>query len=781
MMDALEVTSAAHRLWLVSFLLPFATGIGLALWPRRWDSVAKNLALPALSLSALALTASLVLLPANGDFATIWRQTWIPALGLDLLIARDGLSAMFAILVSWIAVTVVLFARRYLPHANDHEHSQRSESAFYALMCLFTGSMLGVVSAGNLLQLYLFWEATGLASYMLIGYWAHHAEAREGAFRAWAITVAGGVAMLVGFLLLGTNMNHWSLSALVNGNAPNGILLEITTILILIGALAKSAQFPFSSWLPGAMIAPTPVSAFLHSSALVAAGVYLIARFFPLLHTAVAWEYLLVVPGVAGVAYIGLLAVRQTKIKALLAYSTISQYAFMFIGFGLATVTGVKAALYAFFVHSFIKAGLFLVAGSVTYLTGLKELDQVGGMGRTHKVLAVGGFLLGLSLGGVPIMGGFYYKEELLYAAMENRSWVLFGAMLLGGLFSLLYMLRFLNQIFFGPGDDGVGMPLPRTMAAPMILLAGAALLTSLFPNWMNTQIINPAIAGTLRHPEPMAVELEFSFILFASLLVISLGLVLWIFWKRGHVPYKLWTRIPLHFHMGGNYAVKAYFGLSRMALSVHGGSLGFYLRWVLGILVVKTAIVWYLAPFPEAYPSAIPWLGESTLLLAGVCVLSVASLFLKHHLALAMLLSVLGFMLSGVFVLMKAPNVAIAQVLVETLATVSIVLALILSTKVDPIKSTMEFEGMRNLKKWGIALGVGVILGAGTYFAGGAFPDNGVGPELANLSLSVAKPDFVAAILTDFRSLDTVIEIVIFGTATMAAAGLFWKRKRAR
>jgi NADH:ubiquinone oxidoreductase subunit 5 (subunit L)/multisubunit Na+/H+ antiporter MnhA subunit len=235
-----QMAAATAWLWCGSLLLPLAGALLLALWPRRWDGAAKLMASIVLLLAAICASASLTLEPAAGELRIFGHWPWVPRLGLGLVVARDGLSAMFALLVSWVAVLVVLYAWRYLPHANEHEEAERSESAFYALMCLFSGCMLGLVSSGNLVQIYLFWESTGIASYLLIGYWNHHREARAGAAQALGITVAGGISLLAGLLTLGIDTGHWELRQLLEAKPPTGTLLEVATVLVLIGALTNA-------------------------------------------------------------------------------------------------------------------------------------------------------------------------------------------------------------------------------------------------------------------------------------------------------------------------------------------------------------------------------------------------------------------------------------------------------------------------------------------------------------------------------------------------------------
>jgi len=399
-------------LWLTGLLIPWVTASALAALPRSRDGIARQLALAGALATGTCVTAALIHRPATAALDRLGTVPWLP--GAPAVWAIDGLSAVFALLTTWISFLVTLYSWHYLPRAQEEHGSTRREAAYYALLAAFTGAMLGLVTAGQLIQLYCFWELTGVASFLLIGFWHSEPKARSGAALGLILTSAGGLSLLVGLLLLGAFTGRWELAdllALEPASAVGETALAVTAALILVGALAKSAQFPFFNWLPAAMAAPTPVSAFLHSSALVAAGVYLVARFFPVLSPAWTWQPILIGAGVIGMVVASLLAFRQDEIKAFLAYSTVAQYAFIFVGFGLGTQAGAQAALYAFYVHALIKAALFLVAGAVSHVTGRSRFDELGGLARLHPILGVLSVVSGLALGGVPVLGGFYYKE----------------------------------------------------------------------------------------------------------------------------------------------------------------------------------------------------------------------------------------------------------------------------------------------------------------------------------------------------------------------------------
>lgn len=769
-------------LWLAAIAVPWLAALVLACLPRAWDRAAGAIALGFAVLTAGGVTAGLVAAPATGALATL--ASGPAALGLgpgaEPLWIRDGLSALFALLTAWIAALVTLFATAYMPHAQAEAGSSRRDASFYALLSAFTGAMLALVSAGNLVQLYLCWELTGLLSYLLIGYWHHRAEARAGAPRALALTTAGGVALLVGLATLGVAAGTWSLPELLADPAAwrEAPALEAIAALVAVGALAKSAQLPFSSWLPGAMAAPTPVSAFLHSSALVAAGVYLVARFFPLLGHALAWQAILVAAGIAGTLVAGFLALKQDQLKAMLAYSTVSQYGVILLAFGTGGVAGAEAGIYAFFVHAIIKAGLFLVVGAVAHVSGQTRYDEVGGLAASNPVLTAAAFVLALSLGGVPIMGGFYYKEELLHVAYDQRAWGLLAALLAGGMLTLLYMLRFLVEVFLDPRLPAQRPGrMPVAMGAPILALAGVALAAGVFPAALNATVLEPAMAAVVLAPVRFAVALEPGAVLLLSLAVVATGAALGAAFRRSERVRAALRVLPEGPSLGGARLLAAYTAASHALLALHDGNLRRYVRVVLAGVLALVAACWAGLPWEGARVRDPIDLPQAALLAASVLA-AVATIGVRVHAVAAVTLTISGFALAAAFALMHAPDVALAQVLVETLATLSIVAALWQTGLVHPQGLTILAAGRPEPARTAIALAVGGVVGWATFWAARAYPPDPVGGWYAREGFhATGMADLVTAILTDFRGLDTAIEILVFVAAAMAIVALFARR----
>lgn len=752
--------------WLMGLGLPWVTALVLAFWPRRRDRLSPLISLFGAAGTALGVSLAIARPAALVNVPGAWML--------------DGLTALFLLLTAWIHLLVTLFSWRYLPHAQKEAGSERRDASLYAWLQVFCGSMLAMASSASLIQLYAFWELTGLASFFLIGYWHQREAAREGAMRALVMTTGGGLAMLVGFLGLGAIAGTSILPELLVGRDAwqASPLLPLVTGLILIGALAKSAQVPFSGWLPSAMEAPTPVSAFLHSATLIAAGVYLLARFFPLLSGTPVWSALLLPSAVIGGVLAGVMALRQSEVKALLAYSTISQYAFIFLAFGLGSIIGAEAGLYAFFVHAFLKAGLFLVAGAVTTVTGETRFEAMGGLGRTHPGLAILAGVLAFSLGGLPIFGGFYYKEELLHAAYAHEAWLLLASLLGGGMLTFLYMLRFLTAIFGGPPPARAAplQALPLAMGLPIGALAAVALLTGIAPNWMNEAVLNPAISSVLQAPAAFTVELRVGGVFLLSLAILALGGGLWALWSRGAISVRWVSRLPTRFDFGGAAALRLYDALSERSLQLHSGNLRHYLRVELLAGLALIGLCWWGVSWG---PGRVEEFDLAMALMLGLCLMgAMATLWLRRHVLAVIALTLSGYALAGIFALMEAPDVALAQVLVETLATFSIVMALRQSRQVQPQRTKILTAGRKEWGRWVLAVACGITFGALAYEIGRSLPEDSAGARYAAEGYSLnGMADLVTAILADFRALDTSIEILVFASAAFAVMGLFGGR----
>ena len=343
----------------------------------------------------------------------LWSATWIPSLDIRLSVLIDGLSLTFALLITGIGALVALFSVRYLGGRPDYER-------FVLFLMLFMLGMLGLVLADNIITLFVFWEVTTITSYLLIGFDSDSARARRNALQALLVTGAGALAMLAGLVLLGNAAGSWELSVILERGEAVRAHPHYTAILILvlIGAFTKSAQFPFHFWLPNAMAAPTPVSAFLHSATMVKGGVYLLARLNPALSGTEAWFWSLVIAGGVTAVFASVLAVRQTDIKQILAYTTLMALGTLVLFIGAGTSEAIKGAMVFLVVHSLYKAALFLVIGIVDHEAGTREVGQLRGLARKMPVTALAAWISALSMAGLPPLFGFIGKEFLYKAGL---------------------------------------------------------------------------------------------------------------------------------------------------------------------------------------------------------------------------------------------------------------------------------------------------------------------------------------------------------------------------
>ncbi|MBZ0124367.1 MAG: monovalent cation/H+ antiporter subunit A, partial [Roseovarius sp.] len=393
-----------------------------------------------------------------GQVATA-RMDWLPALGLNANFMLDGLGLFFAGLILGIGLLIVAYARYYLSREDDM-------GEFYAYLLLFQGAMVGIVLCDNILMLLVFWELTSLSSFLLIGYWKHLPEGRQGARMALIVTGMGGLAMIGGMLLLGEVAGSYDLSVILQhrDRIQASPLYLPALLLILIGAFTKSAQFPFHFWLPHAMAAPTPVSAYLHSATMVKAGLFLMARLWPVMSGTEAWFVLVTGIGLVTMVIGAAIALFKNDLKALLAFSTVSHLGLITMLLGTGTAFGAMAAVFHILNHASFKAALFMTAGIIDHEAGSRDITRLGGLRKLMPVTFVIATLAALSMAGLPLLNGFLSKEMMLEEATHT---VLFNSSLLvpvlatvGALFSAAYSFRYVAHVFFGPRrEDNPGLP----------------------------------------------------------------------------------------------------------------------------------------------------------------------------------------------------------------------------------------------------------------------------------------------------------------------------------
>ncbi len=440
--------------------LPFGGSLIAALMPTN----ARNTAAAWAALVSLAVVIQLALLFPEVREATLREEwAWLPAAGLNLVIRIDGFAWMFGILVAGIGFLVVLYARYYMAATDPVPR-------FFSFFLAFMGSMLGVVLSGNLIQLVFFWELTSLFSFLLIGYWNHRIDARRGARMALTVTGAGGLCLLAGVLLLGHVVGSYDLDAVLAAGdviRAHALYLPIL-VLVLLGAFTKSAQFPFHFWLPRAMAAPTPVSAYLHSATMVKAGVFLLARLWPVVAGTEPWFWMVGGVGLCTLVFGAFAAMFQRDLKGLLAYSTISHLGLITLLLGLNSPLATVAAVFHMMNHATFKASLFMAAGVIDHETGTRDLSRLHGLWKAMPITGTLAMVASAAMAGVPLLNGFLSKEmffaqTIFITSLPVVDWGLPAVATLAGMFGVVYSLRFGYGVFFGPEVDRPSARAART------------------------------------------------------------------------------------------------------------------------------------------------------------------------------------------------------------------------------------------------------------------------------------------------------------------------------
>ncbi|MDR7518842.1 MAG: proton-conducting transporter membrane subunit [Armatimonadota bacterium] len=709
---------------------------------------------------------------------------WFPDLGIRYALTLDGLSLLFGLLIAGVGLLIVLYSVAYMARG---PHLGR----FYAHMLLFMGAMLGVVLADDLVLLYIFWELTSLASFFLIGYHDEDPGARAGATQALIVTVAGGVAMLAGFVLLAQVGGTWQISGLIAGAIAADGRVPAILLLILAGAFAKSAQIPFQFWLPSAMVAPTPVSTYLHAATMVWAGVYLLARMLPVLGGHVWWTGIVAPVGLATVLVGAGLALTQTHLKALLAYSTVGALGLATALLGSGTPEAVAAAAVLVLNHAAFKGTLFLVAGIVEHETGARELYRLSGLRRGMPITFGLAAVATLSMAGIPPLGGFLSKEVAVEAFLP-RSWLAAGIVVLSGALSLAYGARFL-QIFFGPRPavrpggrrPGAKHAAPETVSAgahdPTALLwapaAALALLAPLFglvPGAVErlAGLATAAVTGA-----PHSVRLWHGLTVQAvavTVASVALGAALFGAQDRAQriregLPWLSAGRLYDALYAG---TLRAASGLTSLYMT---GRLRDYLIYITGATVVL--IVAGLARTGIAAPL---WpqdlqLGPALAVLVAIGA-AVAAARLPMLVASILALGVAGYTVGLIYLLLSAPDIAMTQVVIETVSLVLFLVAITALGRSDAGHPPRR-PGLDGLTA--VAAGAVSAAMAAMVASPSALPR--VSEAFFAHAAEAGGRNVVNLVIVDFRGWDTMGEITVLGIAAVGIMALAPWRRRAR
>jgi multicomponent K+:H+ antiporter subunit A len=739
--------------------------------------------------TALALAGLLGHAPAvlAGE-AAVARLSWIPALGLEANFRIDGLGMLFAGLILGIGLLIILYARFYLAEAEPI-------GRFMSYLLLFQGAMVGIVLSDNILLLLVFWELTSLSSFLLIGWWQHRPEGRQGARMALAVTGGGGLAMIAGMLILGSIAGSYDISQIVTKGAEiqASPLYLPALILILLGAFTKSAQFPFHFWLPHAMAAPTPVSAYLHSATMVKAGLFLMARLWPALAGTPEWTAIVATAGLFTLLLGAKVAFFKDDLKAILAFSTVSHLGLITFLLGLGTKAAATAAMLHILCHASFKAALFMVAGIIDHATHTRDIRSLGGLRKAMPLTFGIAAIASLSMAGFPPLNGFLSKELMLEEASHVHwltAWAVPALATMGALLSVGYSLRFLSHAFLGESRESLHHaphdPGPGLWAAPA-LLAVLVVVSGLLPMAIFAPFVDAAASAVTSEAVHVHIALWHGLepaALWMSLMAIGGGLVI-----LGLYPQlrALWDAAP-------RPEAKAIFDACIGALAaaargltavVHNGALHRAL-WA-AVLTMVAAALWAFwgAPHLPGSRAPVPLTGIGVLGF-GVMALAALGAALRHRdRVLALILTgIVGLLLSGAFAWFSAPDLALTQIAVEVVT----ILLMLLALNFLPAKTPAESAVWRRLRDLAVAAVAGIGTAALAYTL---MSREASFPLISAYHWAQSLPgaggtNAVNTIIVDFRGYDTYGEITVLGIAALvifalAEAVLGSARARAR
>ncbi|NBB97808.1 MAG: monovalent cation/H+ antiporter subunit A [Alphaproteobacteria bacterium] len=719
------------------------------------------------SVTLLALLGLLSHLPAvlRGEVVQA-RFEWLPALGLNANFFLDGLGFMFAGLILGIGLLIIIYARFYLSKTDPMDQ-------FYTYLLLFQGAMVGIVLSDNILLLLIFWELTSLSSFLLIGYWKHLPEGRQGARMALTVTGMGGLALIGGMLILGNIAGSYDLTVILENREAiqDSDLYVPALLLILLGAFTKSAQFPFHFWLPHAMAAPTPVSAYLHSATMVKAGLFLMARLWPVLSGTDLWFYLVAGAGLITMTLGAVIALFKDDLKGLLAFSTVSHLGLITMLLGMGTEIAAVVAVFHIINHATFKAALFMTAGIVDHEAHTRDIKRLGGLRLLMPVTFIIGTIAAFSMAGLPPFNGFLSKEMMLHEAAHTSTLFMVMATV-AATFSVAYSLRFVFHVFFGPKrddypakphDPGFGM-----WAAPALLVV-LVILIGLFPKTMAGALVETVSKAVTQAEElpyySLALWHGVNAALIMSMIAVATGAVLLALHKWLD---SAWIATP-------RPEAKAIFdallgAITRTATRftdlLHDGAMSRYLAIFTAACVVIVAGAFFTADYLQGTRPPLPITNASIVGFVAIMVPTIALAFLHRNRYLSLvLMGVVGLILSVIFAYLSAPDLALTQLSVEVVTVILLLLALYFLPKETPRESSPARRWRDGLVGAGAGLGIGALI----YALLRREPDNIGWYFLENSYTGGGGTNVVNVILVDFRGFDTFGEIIVLGVAGIA------------
>lgn len=765
----------------IIILLPLVLGTTLVSWLKQFSRGVTALGAIAVSLSSFLLLLSQAPAVFNG---TVITQTWswLPQLGIDFSFRLDALGMLFALLISGIGTLIYIYAYYYLSPKN-------SLSKLYFLLMLFMAAMLGISLSNNLLILLIFWELTSISSFLLVGYWSNYEAAQRGSRMALTITGMGGLSMLGGFILLGQITGTYQIDQiLMMGEQIQAHALFVPTLLlILLGAFTKSAQFPFHFWLPNAMAAPTPVSAYLHSATMVKAGLFLVARLLPIFAGAALFHNIVTFIGLFTLCVAAFFAIFKEDLKGLLAYSTISHLGLIMCLLGIGSPLAVAAAIFHIINHATFKAALFMIAGIIDHESGTRDLRKLSGLWQMLPFTATLTMITAASMAGIPLTNGFLSKEMFFTELVANLSGpVMIGAAIAGtlaGIFAVTYSIRLVHGVFF---DGPLGQQVPNKdaheppfgMRAPAILLAFLCIAVGLLPGLLVEKIVNSTTQASTQNfafeGTHLALWHGINLPLVMSIIAIFGGAIFYFALAKGGAIREIDLDPKL-----GKLQGRVLFDLflknlllnsRRFRRATENGKLQSYILWIVlftiglvGYPLVVNGIDTGSRELTHAPVLAIVlWL-----LLFSACWMM---LWFHHERIKAILISgAVGLVVTMVFIGFSAPDLALTQITVDVVTTVLLLMSLSLLPQLTPYESSPT-------RRWRDALiavcgGLGIATVAWLVMTR---DHNSISWFFIQQSIPLGGgTNVVNVILVDFRGFDTFGEITVLGIAAIGVLSL--------
>lgn len=760
----------------IIILLPLVLGTTLVSWLKQFSRGVTALGAIGVSLSSLILLLTQAKAVFNGE-TIIQTWSWLPQLGIDLSFRLDALGLLFSLLITGIGTLIFIYAYYYLS-------PQNSLSKLYVLLMLFMAAMLGISLSNNLILLLTFWELTSISSFLLVGYWSNYEAAQRGSRMALTITGMGGLAMLGGFVLLAQITGTYQIDQILmmTEQIQSHDLFVPTLLLILLGAFTKSAQFPFHFWLPNAMAAPTPVSAYLHSATMVKAGIFLLARLLPIFAGAALYHNLVTFIGLFTLCMAAFFAIFKEDLKGLLAYSTISHLGLIMCLLGIGSPLAVAAAIFHIINHATFKAALFMIAGIIDHESGTRDLRKLSGLWQLLPFTATLTIITAASMAGVPLTNGFLSKEMFFTELVANLSGpvllVSAIAATLAGIFAVVYSIRLVHGVFF---DGPIGKDVPNKeaheppfgMRAPATLLAVLCILVGLMPALLVEHIVNSTTRASTQllqfEGTHLAIWHGFNLPLLMSTIALLGGIIFYFSLAKGG---KI-REIDLDPHLG-QFQGKLLFELflkhllqasRKIKRKTENGSLQSYLVWI----IVFTVFIVALPLFNQGLTTGTRELTHAPIIAIVLWLVLFSAcwmmLWFHHERIKAVLISgAVGLVVTMIFVGLSAPDLAQTQITVDVVTTVLLLMSLSLLPQLTPYESSRSRRWRDALIAIGGGIGIGWIAwlvmtrdhnSISWFFNQQSIPLGG-GTNVVNV------------ILVDFRGFDTFGEITVLGIAAI-------------